>query len=90
MLRETQHAAQQVERELRDQLSLQASLLAQAQSECSALHQRLGDSLRQFSEEKKSHEGTRTLLAGALAGSAGRKTAPRGAGARLKAKRLGG
>ena len=33
MLRETQQAAQQVERELRDQLTHQASLLAQAQSE---------------------------------------------------------
>ncbi|MEJ8860066.1 DNA-binding protein [Variovorax robiniae] len=85
MLRETQHAAQQVERDLRDQLTLQASLLAQAQSEGSALQQRLEDSLRQLSEEKKSHEGTRTLLVGAL--DAGRKTAPRGAGARLKATR---
>ncbi|WP_213956919.1 DNA-binding protein [Variovorax sp. dw_954] len=90
MLRETQQAAQQVERELREQLTSQASLLAQAQSEGSALQQRLDDALRQVSEERTSHEGTRALLAGALAGSAGRKTAPRGAGARLKAKRLRG
>jgi len=86
MLRETQQAAQRLERELRDQITLQATLLAQAQSEGSALQERLDDSLRRLSEEKTSHEGTRALLAGDLAG-AGRKVAPRGSGARLKAKR---
>ncbi|WP_213956676.1 MULTISPECIES: DNA-binding protein [unclassified Variovorax] len=88
MLRETQQAAQQVERELRDQLSLQVSLLALAQSEGSALQQRLDDALRQLSEEKTSHEDTRALLVGAI--GAGRKVATRGSGARLKAKRLRG
>jgi Plasmid replication region DNA-binding N-term len=85
MLRETQEAARQNERELRDQLTLQASLLAQAQAEGSALQQRLDDSVRQLSEEKKSHDVTRALLAGAM--GTGRKPAPRGSGARLKAKR---
>ena len=66
MLRETQQAAQQVERELRDQLTVQASLLAQAQSEGAARAQRLDDLERQLGEEKNSHEGTRALLASAL------------------------
>ncbi|MEJ8852519.1 DNA-binding protein [Variovorax rhizosphaerae] len=66
MLRETQQAAQQVERELRDQLTRQASLLAQSQSEGAARAQRLDDLERQLGEEKKSHEDTRALLAAAL------------------------
>ncbi|MEJ8850159.1 DNA-binding protein [Variovorax rhizosphaerae] len=66
MLRETQHAAQQVERELRDQLTQQASVLAQAQTEGTALAHRLDDLGRQLGEEKKAHEGTRALLASAL------------------------
>jgi chromosome segregation ATPase len=66
LLRETQHAAQQVERELRDRLAEQAALLAQAQSQGLALKQRLEDLERQLGEERKSHENTRELLAGAL------------------------
>jgi len=72
MLRETQQTAQQIERELRDQLANQGTLLAQAQSEGSALQQRLDDFQRQLGEEKKSHDTTRALLAGALAAT--RKT----------------
>ena len=60
-------AAQQVERELRDLFASQAALLAQAQSQCSALQPRLDNLERQLCEEKKSHEGTRVLLATALA-----------------------
>ena len=66
MLRETQQAAQHVERELRDQLTRQASLLAQAQAEDAARAQRLDDLERLLGEEKKAHEGTRALLASAL------------------------
>jgi hypothetical protein len=51
----------------------------QAQSERLALQQRLDDFQRQLSEEKRSHEGTRALLATALADT--RKPA----GARRKA-----
>ncbi|MEJ8852635.1 DNA-binding protein [Variovorax rhizosphaerae] len=67
MLRETQQAAQQVERELRDHLTHQASLLAQAQTEGTALAHRLDDLERQLAEEKKAHEGTRALLSSSLA-----------------------
>ena len=67
MLRETQQAAQQVERELRDQLVDQAGLQAQAQALVAALQERLGALQLQLGEEKKSHEGTRVLLATALA-----------------------
>ena len=67
VLRDTQQAAQEVERELRDRLAKQAALLAQAQSQGSALQQRLEDLARQLVEERKSHEDTRGLLAGALA-----------------------
>jgi hypothetical protein len=66
MLRETQQAAQQVERELRDRVTRQASLLAQAQAEDAARAQRLDDLERLLGEEKKAHEGTRALLASAL------------------------
>jgi hypothetical protein len=51
----------------------QASLLAQAQSHGAALQQRLNDRLQQITEEKKSHEGTRALLATALANVVRRK-----------------
>ena len=67
MLSETQRAAQQLERELRHRLAKVASLLAQAQSQGLALQQRLEDLERQLGEERKSHEGTRALLATALA-----------------------
>lgn len=62
MLRETQ----QIERELREQLTLQASLLAQAQAQGSAMQQQLEDIKRQLEDEKKTHETTRELLATAL------------------------
>ena len=64
---ETQQAAQQLERELRDQLANQAASLAQAQLQGVALQERMDDLQRQLGEEKRSHEGTRGLLATALA-----------------------
>ena len=67
MLRETQQAAQQIERELRDQLVVQSGSLVQAQSHGAALQQRLEDLERQLNEEKKAHEGTHALLATTLA-----------------------
>lgn len=71
-LRNTQQSAQQIERALRDQLAAQAIVLAQAQSQGTALQQRLDDLQQQFTEEKKAHADTRALLAGALV--AARKT----------------
>ncbi|MEJ8815193.1 hypothetical protein WKW77_29270 [Variovorax ureilyticus] len=85
MLRETQQAAQQVERELRDRLADQASLLAQAQSQASTLQQRLDDVERHLSEEKTVHEATRGLLAGALAVPSAGKPPPKTAARRGKA-----
>jgi hypothetical protein len=67
VLRETQQAAQAIERELRDRLADQAGALAQAQSQSLALEQRADDRERQLGEEKTAHEGTRALLANALA-----------------------
>ncbi|MDM0116142.1 DNA-binding protein [Variovorax sp. J22R133] len=80
MVRETQQAAQHLERELRDQLVVQSGSLVQAQSQVAALQQRLDDLARQMVEEKQSHAGTRALLATALAdmgkpGAARRKAA---------------
>lgn len=66
-LRDAQQSAQQTERALRDQLAAQGIALAQAQSQGSALQQRLDNLQGQFDEEKRSHDGTRALLAGALA-----------------------
>ncbi|WP_093112352.1 hypothetical protein [Variovorax sp. CF079] len=66
-LRDAQQSAQQTERALRDQLAAQGIALAQAQSQGSALQQRLDDLQGQFDEERRSHDGTRALLAGALA-----------------------
>ncbi|RST48721.1 DNA-binding protein [Variovorax sp. MHTC-1] len=66
-LRDAQQAAQQTERALRDQLAAHGIALAQAQSQGAALQQRLDDFQRQSGEEKKSHDATRALLAGALA-----------------------
>ncbi|SEB22617.1 DNA-binding protein [Variovorax sp. YR216] len=77
MLRETQQAAQQLERELRERLAGQAGLLAGAQSQASALQQRLDDFERQFGEERKAHEDTRGLLAGALAAGRSSDKPPR-------------
>lgn len=67
MLRDMQQAAQEVERELRERLAEQASQLAQAQAQGSALQQRQEALEQQLTEERKSHEDTRGLLAGALA-----------------------
>jgi chromosome segregation ATPase len=66
MLRETQQAAQQLERDLREQLANQSTLLVQAQSQCEALQQRLDDLHETLLEEKKAHELTRRLLAEVL------------------------
>jgi hypothetical protein len=66
-LRDAQQAAQQTELAFRDQLAARGIALAQAQSQGAALQQRLEDLQRQFSEEKKSHDATRALVAGALA-----------------------
>ena len=67
VLRDTQEAAQQLERQLRDQVTSQAVALAEAQSQGAALQRRLGDLQQQFDDEKKSHEATRALLTSALA-----------------------
>jgi hypothetical protein len=65
--RETQHAAQVIERELRDRLADQAGALAQAQAHVLALEQRADDRERQLGEEKSAHESTRALRANDLA-----------------------
>ena len=66
MLGESQHAARQVERELRDRLGVQSTLLVQAQSQAEALQQRLDDLHRTLLEEKVAHQTTRGLLADVL------------------------
>ncbi|VTU45461.1 hypothetical protein SRS16P2_00159 (plasmid) [Variovorax sp. SRS16] len=66
-LRATEQAAQQLERELRDQLAKQTTLVAQVQLQAEGLQQRLDDLHQQLSEEKEIHERTRVLLATALA-----------------------
>lgn len=71
ILRDTQEAAQQLERQMRDQLAGQAVALAQAQSLHSALQQRLDDLLGQLNEEKNAHERTRALLTSALEAKGG-------------------
>jgi DNA repair exonuclease SbcCD ATPase subunit len=77
LLRDTQQAAQEVERELRDRLAEHAGLLAQARSQGSALQQRLEDLERQLGEERKSHQDTRGLLAEALAAVRAMEKPPR-------------
>jgi chromosome segregation ATPase len=67
MLRETQRATQQMERELRDQLGEQSTLLVQAQSQAEASQQRLDDLQKALLEEKAAHQLTRGLLADVLA-----------------------
>ncbi len=84
MLRETQQAAQQVERDLRDQLTHQASVLAHAQAEGTALAHRLDDLVRQLGEEKKAHKGTRALLASALASARKEDSRKGGIGPKIK------
>ncbi|CAN5732179.1 hypothetical protein BH11PSE13_BH11PSE13_40540 [soil metagenome] len=66
MLRETQEAAQQQERDLRDQLAVQSTALVQAQSQGNSLQQRLDDLHQALLEEKKAHELTHGLLAEVL------------------------
>ncbi len=66
MLRETQQAAQQQERELRDQQSVQSTLLVQARSQGGALQHRLDDLHLTLLDEKKAHELTRELLTDVL------------------------
>jgi len=66
MLRETQQAAQQLERELREQLAVQSTSLVQAQSQGEAMQQRLDDLHETLLEEKKAHELTHGLLADVL------------------------
>jgi DNA repair exonuclease SbcCD ATPase subunit len=56
VLRETQQAAQVIERELRDRIADQAGALAQAQSQVLALEQRADDRERQLVEEKTAHK----------------------------------
>ena len=69
-LREAQQAAQQLERELRDQLSVQSTSLVQAEAHGTALQQRLDDLHQALLEEKMAHELTHTLLAEVLTGRA--------------------
>ena len=66
MLRETQQGAQQLERDLRDQLSVQSTSLVQAEAQGTALQQRLDDLHQALLEEKRAHELTHTLLAEVL------------------------
>lgn len=87
ILRAAQQAAQDVERELRDRLAEQAGLLARAQSQGQAPHQRLEDAERQLSEERKSHEDARALLAGVLAAARSAAMPARQAGRTLAAVR---
>ena len=79
MLWETQQAAQQMERELRDQLGLQSTQLAQAQSQVEALQQRLEGLHQTLHEEKSAHQLTHGLLAEVLAATknAGQAKSPR-------------
>jgi hypothetical protein len=70
MLRETQQAAQHLERELREQLASQSTSLVQAQSQGTALQQRLDDLHQALLEEKKAHELTHGLLAEVLTAKA--------------------
>ena len=67
MLRETQQAAQQMERQLRDQLGVQSTLLVQVQSQAEASQQRLDDLHQTLLDEKAAHQLTRGLLADVLA-----------------------
>lgn len=55
---QSEQAAQEFERELRDRLADQAALLGQAQSQGLALQSRVEDLERQLGEEKKSREDT--------------------------------
>lgn len=86
LLRETLQATHQTERELHDQLTSQALELAHVKSQGGALQERVDDLQRQLDEEKKSHEGARTLLASALAlkGNAVKRTAGKAAAGKAK------
>jgi hypothetical protein len=65
-LRETQQAAQQMERELRAQLAGQAAELAKARSDGEAVLARGRDTAARLQEEKAAHEATRQLLIKAI------------------------
>lgn len=65
-LRDTQQAAQQMERELRAQLAGQAAELAKAQSDGESALARGQDLAARLQEEKAAHEATRQLLAKAI------------------------
>ena len=65
-LRETQQAAQQMERELREQLASQAVDLAKAKSEGESFLERGRYMHARLQEEKAAHDGTHLLLAQAL------------------------
>jgi DNA repair exonuclease SbcCD ATPase subunit len=69
VLGETQQAAQQMERELRDQLGGQSTRLVQALSQAEALQQRLDDVHQTLLEEKAAHQLTHGLLAEVVAAS---------------------
>lgn len=78
MLRETQQAAQQLERELRDQLTEQAVELAQVRAERLAQQDRAATLQRLVDEERVAHDATRRLLENAVKKAAPlRKDAPR-------------
>ncbi|MFM9428764.1 uncharacterized protein YhaN [Variovorax sp. GrIS 2.14] len=66
LLRQTQQEAQQVERELRDQLGVESRLLVQAKSQAQGLQQRLDDINQIFAEEKRAHQLTHELLSASL------------------------
>ena len=65
--REAQQAAQQLERDLQDQLTVQSTSLVQAQAEGTALQQQLDEMHKAMLEEKRARELTHGLLAGVLA-----------------------
>ncbi|SFN51956.1 DNA-binding protein [Variovorax sp. OV329] len=65
-LRETQQAAQQMERELREQVASQAVDLAKAKSDGESFLERGQDLAARLQEEKAAHEATRQLLTKAL------------------------
>lgn len=67
MLRETQQATLQMERELRDQLGVRSTLLVQAHAQTEALQQRLDDVHQTLLQEKAAHQLTHGLLADVVA-----------------------
>ncbi|MBS0342361.1 MAG: DNA-binding protein [Proteobacteria bacterium] len=80
-LRETQQAAQQIERELRESLAAKGIDLAQARAESAAQQDRLAALQLRIDEERGAHEATRQLLSAAMAKP---QTAPKKATPRSK------